>query len=156
MTDNFTENELKIFGCFINPKYPAATRTLKAVAKETQLDESVVLAVFEAFNETLFWPITKAKWSFNLVMFMARFHTKYPHLFEKFHIKQTPLGLIMGPKDMSLEKVESILQGVIDDPNQPEELGHLLKSVLGASAETGGSAAVPWVNGSDEILSFPM
>ena len=150
MYDNFTESELRNFSCFIDPKYPAATRTVGAVAKETGLEETVVTAVFKDFMGTLFQPVTKVKWSFNLVMFMAKFHKKYPHLFTKFDIKQTPGGLIMGPKGMCQEKFQTILQGVIDDPEQPEELCNLLKGVLKPS-----ESPEP-LGGDNEVLSFSM
>jgi hypothetical protein len=150
MRDDFTENELKIFGCFINPRYPAATRTLSAVAKETGLDEQTIMNTFKEFDEVLFQPASSTRWSFNITLFMARFHDKYPSLFSKYNIKKTSIGVVMCPKGISAEKVESVLKSVIDDPQQPESLCELLRGVLEHSPQKDPTG------GQDEILSFPM
>lgn len=150
MKENFSENDLKVFGCFIHPKYPAATRSLKSVVKETGLSEEEVVSTFKEYDNVLFRPVSETKWSFNLVLFMARFHQKYPHLFSEFSIKQTAIGLIMGPKSLSEENVDKALKSIIDDPQQPEELCSLLQSVINGSKEP------ETLGGKDEVLSFSM
>lgn len=152
MKDDFTEDELTVFKCFINPKYPMAVRTMASVVKETGFTKDKILCTFAQHHGLLFKPYSKTKWAFNLVFFMAKYHEKYPELFKEFSIKTSSVGLVMVPASKSEAEIEAILQQVIDDPQQPKALCNLVKSV--AKANKALAQAQP---GRDaDVLSFAM
>ena len=72
---DFNENEIKVFKCFVNPKYPGATRTLSAVVKESGLDEADVLKIYATYDNLLFTPVSGNKWCFNVAFFAKKFAT---------------------------------------------------------------------------------
>ena len=111
----FNESEIKVFKCFVNPKYPAATRTLSAVVKETGLDEADVLKIYATYDNLLFTAVSGKKWCFNVAFFANKFAIKYPDIFSKFTVLQTPLGVIVVPKDVKPELVAVIIAKIANE-----------------------------------------
>ena len=106
---DFNENEIKVFKCFVNPKYPGATRTLSAVVKESGLDEADILKIYATYDNLLFTPVSGNKWCFNVAFFAKKFATKYPDVFSKFTVLATPLGVIVVPKDVKPHLLATII-----------------------------------------------
>jgi len=128
---DFTENELKIFKCFINPKYPACIRSLSAVCKETGLKSDEVKKVYEAYDHVLFSHIENTKWMFNLMFFAKKFHKKYLDLFEKYLVINSHIGMIVVPKDISNEVLSQIVEKVKEsvDSESIKSIEHLMELI---------------------------
>jgi len=116
---DFSENELKVFKCFITPKYPSAIRSVSAVAKETKLEEDDILDIFKAYDQILFTHIETNKWCFNIALFAKKFALKYPHLFEKYEVTQSPVGVVVIPKGISPDVIKKIMASVAEDDGNP-------------------------------------
>ena len=112
---DFNESEIKVFKCFVNPKYPAGIRTLSAVVKESGLDEADVLKIYATYDGLLFTTASGKKWCFNVAFFAKKFATKYPDIFSKFTVLQTPLGVIVVPKDVKPELLAVIITKISNE-----------------------------------------
>ncbi len=138
---DFNESELKVFKCFVNPKYPAAVRTLGAVVKETGLDEADILKIYATYDNLLFTAVSGKKWCFNVAFFAKKFATKYPDIFSKFTVVTTPLGVIVVPKDIKPEMLSQIISKISSDmditsPGVSEALNALNHLMLTRNNET--------------------
>jgi len=107
--ESFSENELKVFQCFINPRYPRAVRSFRAVVKETGLCGEDVMAALREYEALLFAPLEKEMWSFNFNLFAAKFSTKYPQLFEKYHVHNVGKFLLVAPKSVPMDVVKNFI-----------------------------------------------
>jgi|688.fasta_scaffold46102_4 hypothetical protein len=143
---DFTPNELKVFKCFVNPKYPSAIRSLPAVVKESGLEESEVLKIYATYDQILFSPVddTENKWCFNVTLFAKKFAEKYPDIFEKFEVSNTALGVIIVPKNVGPEVLGQIISQISEtDQTAPgisellTTLNNLLSSKRGDSTNKG-------------------
>ena len=138
---DFNESELKVFKCFVNPKYPAAVRTLNAVVKETGLDEADILKIYATYEGLLFTPVSEKKWCFNVAFFAKKFATKYPDIFSKFTVVKTPLGVIVVPADIKPEILSQIIAKISSEtdftaPGVAEALGALTGILVKRNNET--------------------
>ena len=138
---DFNEIELKVFKCFVNPKYPAAVRTLNAVVKETGLDEADILKIYATYEGLLFTAVSEKKWCFNVAFFAKKFATKYPDIFSKFTVVKTPLGVIVVPTDIKPELLSQIIAKISSEmhftsPGVAEALGALNGILVKRNNET--------------------
>ena len=127
---DFTEIELNVFKCFVNPKYPSAVRTINAVVKETGLDEADILKIYATYEGLLFTAVSEKKWCFNVAFFAKKFATKYPDVFAKFTVVKTPLGVIVVPADIKAEMLSQVISKIssemdLTSPGVAEALGAL-------------------------------
>lgn len=109
---DFNENEIQVFKCFVNPKYPASIRTIQAVVKESGLDQDSVLKVCFIHENLLLKQVSVNKWCFNISFFAKNFATKYPDMFSAFTVINTPLGVIVVPKDVKPELLDVIISKI--------------------------------------------
>ena len=156
---DFTDNELKVFKCFVNPKYPSAIRSLGAVVKETGLDETEVLKIYATYDNILFSSVEDSKWCFNVAFFAKKFSNKYPDIFDRFIVTHTPCGVIIVPKNISPSSWAKILHSIKEQMDQTDPgFGHLLESLVHMTGLIQGnsekSPAIPGLSLSPEIISF--
>ncbi len=135
MTGDFTDDELKVFGCFINPKYPQAIRSAKAVVTETSLSEEDVMAIFARYDGLLFRP-TDGKWAFNFALFARKYMARYPDLFSEYVVYITPVGSVVASKNASKEEVADMINKIVNTAIAgPEEELQVTKSILSAMSD---------------------
>ena len=156
---DFSPDELKVFKCFVNPKYPSAIRSLSAVVKETGLDEADILKIYATYDNILFSSVESNKWCFNVAFFAKKFSNKYPDIFDKFIITHTPCGVIVVPKNISQDSWAKIMHSLKEnmdatDPGFSDLLDSLVQMTQAIQKNDESKESSPGMLPSESIVSF--
>ena len=72
-----------VYACFIDAKYPMATRSVKAIVRQTGLPEAAIVSILESSGDFFKEQASEGRWSMNIGKVVLNYFHQYPQIFSK-------------------------------------------------------------------------